>query len=160
MGSISPSGARAHILRGVENEKRILWTIWAVLFATLALYFAIPRFLPPRPQTWNAGETAVASLVTALFALAASVGTFAIRESLARRHLRSGAIDLGTEGGRSRLRSAFLGAWALCDGIGVLGLGLALASGDATLVTPYIVGAAALFVLHRPTAWLLGQPPA
>jgi len=114
-----------------------------------------PRF--ERRVATGAGRrsAAVVPLAKRIFALAATVGTFAIRESLARRNLRSGAIDLATEGGRSRLRTAFLGAWALCDGIGALGLGLALASGDARVVTPYVLGAAVLFVLHRPTAWLL-----
>ena len=35
--------------------------------------------------------------------------------------------------------------------------GLALASGDRTLAVPYLLGAAALFVLHRPGAWIREQ---
>lgn len=145
-------------MRIVRDERRILWTIWAAFLASLALYAVIPRFVPPPAEAWNAGESAVAGFVTAIFALAAAVGTFAIRESLVRRHVRSGALDPASAGGRSRIRNAFLVAWALCDGIGVLGLGLALASGDPTYLVPYLTGGAALLALHRPTAWLLDAP--
>lgn len=140
------------------NERRILWIIWAALFASLAVYAVIPRFVPPRAEAWHAGQTAVASFVTAIFALAAAVGTFAIRESYVRRPHRSGELDLASESGRSRVRTAFVLAWALCDGIGVLGLGLALASGDRSHAVPYLLGAAALFALHRPTSWIEAVP--
>lgn len=132
----------------------MLWLLWAALFASLAVYALVPSFVPPRAATWHAGQTAVAGFVTAIFALAAAVGTFALRESYVRRPHRSGVLDPTSESGRSRVRTGFVLAWALCDGVGVLGLGLALASGDRTLAVPYLLGAAALFVLHRPGAWI------
>lgn len=128
----------------------MLWAIWGAMFATLALYVAVPTLVPPRATPWHAGQTAVGAFVAGIFALAAAVGTFAIRESLALRHIRSGALDPTTPQGHGRVRVALVAMWALCDFVAILGLVLAIASSQPRLVLPYVAGAAALFVLHRP----------
>jgi F0F1-type ATP synthase membrane subunit c/vacuolar-type H+-ATPase subunit K len=102
---------------------------------------------------WYEGQTAVVSFVLALLALVAAVGTFAIRESWVRRPQASGALDVATAEGRSRVRTAFVVSWALCDAVGLFGLLVALGSSDASRATPFLLGAAALFAIHRPSAW-------
>jgi len=134
----------------LETSQRVLWIVWAALLASIALYVAIPSLVPPRAEPWYAAKTAVAGFVAGIFSLALAVGTFAIRESLARRHLRSGAIDPDTAEGFGRLRTALLLMWALCDAIAVIGLLIAVLAGSPALVLPYAIGAAALLFLHRP----------
>jgi len=142
----------------VTHWRRVLWIVWAALLASLALYVALPQLAAPPAERWNAGEAAVANFVAALFALAAAVGTFSIRETLARRHLRSGALDPATPAGFARLRTALLLMWALCDGIGGIGLAIALLSGTPSQAVPYALGAAALLLLHRPHAAFFAPP--
>lgn len=136
------------------NERRLLWILWAALCATLVLYAAIPHYFERRGVPWYEGQTAVVSFVLALIALVAGVGTFAIRESWVRRPQASGALDVASAQGRARVRGAFVTAWALCDAVGVLGLLVALGSNDASRATPFLLGAAALFAIHRPSAWV------
>lgn len=120
------------------------------MFASLALYVWLPTLLPPRAAPWRADQTAVAAFVVAIFATAAGVATFAIRESLALRPLRSGGLDLSTAEGRARIRNALLVTWLLCDLIGVFGLVLAIASSRPGLAVPYAIAAAVFFVIHHP----------
>ena len=73
-----------------------LWLVWAVLVSSLAAWLALPRFVAPRPDPWNAAETAVAGFVLAILALVAGVWTFALRESLLRDTRR--AMELRADG--------------------------------------------------------------
>jgi len=135
----------------LEASRRSLWIVWAALLVSVAIYVLIPQIVPPSTRIpWHAGKTAVAGFVGGIFALALAVGTFAIRETLALRHLRSGAIDPATPEGFARLRTVLVIMWALCDGIALVGLVIALLAGSPGLVVPYAIGAAVLLFLHRP----------
>jgi hypothetical protein len=127
-----------------------LWLPWAVLFATLAIWIELPR-LAPWPEPWNAAETAVAGFVLAILALVAGIGTFALRESLVQRRAGEGGLDPATDDGFTRLRFRLVGLWLLCAAIGVLGGIMIRHSGGLAAGLPYLVGAAALFVVHAPT---------
>jgi hypothetical protein len=144
----------------VSGERNVLWAVWAAMFASLALYVWLPTVVPPRAIPWRADQTAVATFVVAIFAIAAAVGTFAIRESLALRQMRSGQLDPTTPEGHARIRVALLVMWALCDAIAILGLVLAIASSRPQLVVPYAVAAAVFFVLHHPNARYFERPRA
>jgi hypothetical protein len=78
------------------------------------------------------------------------VGTFTLREALALRDLRTGALDPESAAGFVRLRQALLVLWALCLLIGLFGVGLAWASGSARAAWPYAAAAAILLVIHAP----------
>jgi hypothetical protein len=127
------------------------WASWAVLFATLGLWFALPRLVAPVPDPWNAAESAVGSFVLAILALVAGIGTFALRESLVMREVREGRIDPGTPAGLAQVRIRLVALWALCSAIGVLGGIMIHWSGRTDTGAPYLVGAAVLLVLHAPT---------
>jgi len=131
-----------------------LWILWTVLLSFLALDVALARMLPPRAIPWYDAQTAVVGFVLTLASLAAAVGSFALRESLALRDLRSGAIDPASAAGFGRLRSMLLVLWGLADLVGAFGLIVAWGSGDPRLVWPYVIGAGALFVVHAPRTWL------
>jgi hypothetical protein len=128
------------------------WASWAVLFATLGLWFALPRLVAPVPDPWNAAESAVAGFVLAILALCAGIGTFALRESLVMRDVREGRIDPGTPEGLAQVRIRLVALWALCSAIGVLGGIMVHWSGRTGSGAPYLVGAAVLLVLHAPNA--------
>jgi hypothetical protein len=142
----------------VTSERRVLWILWAAMLAWLAVALALPLRLP-LPDPWNAGEAAVAIFVLSILALVAGVGSFAIRESLALRDLRSGALDPGTPAGFAQLRRALLVLWALCDAIGILGFLAAFGSASPRVALPYTAGAALLLLLHAPRAWLFERAP-
>jgi len=131
-----------------------LWILWAVLLSFLALDVALARMLPPRAVPWYDAQTAVVGFVLTLASLVAAVGSFALRESLALRHLRSGALDPASAAGYGRLRFMFVVLWGLAALVGAFGVIMAWGSGDPRLVWPYVIGAAALFVLHAPRSWL------
>ena len=103
---------------------------------------------------WYDAQTAVVGFVLALASLATAVGSFALRESLALRDLRSGALDPASAAGFGRLRFMLFVLWGLADLVGAFGVIMAWGSGDPGLVWPYVIGAAALFVLHAPRTWL------
>lgn len=127
-----------------------LWILWSVLLSLLALDVALARMLPPRAIPWHDAQTAVVGFVLTLASLAAAVGSFALRESLALRDLRSGALDPTSATGFGRLRFMLFVLWGLAALVGVFGLILAWGSGDPRRVWPYVVGAAALLLLHAP----------
>ena len=131
-----------------------LWVLWGILLSFLALDVALARMLPPPAIPWYDAQTAVVGFLLALASLAAAVGSFALRESLALRNLRSGALDPASAAGFGRLRFMLFVLWGLADLVGAFGVIMAWGSGDPRLVWPYVTGAAALFVLHAPRSWL------
>jgi len=137
-----------------------LWILWAALFSFLAVYVALARVLPPPAVPWYDAQTAVVGFVLAIAALAAAVGGFALRETLALRHLRSGALDPASAVGFARLRLMLLLLWGLADLVGAFGVIVAWGAASPRLVWPYVLGAAALFVLHAPRRWLFERPAA
>ena len=96
----------------------------------------------------------VAGFVLALLSLIAGVGTFTLRESLALREIRSGALDPSTPAGFARVRGMLVVLWTLCLVIGLLGCGLAYGAASPRAAWPYVLAAAVLLVLHAPRRWL------
>jgi hypothetical protein len=127
-----------------------LWLVWAALFATLALWPALPRLLGHRADPWYDAQSAVAGFVLALLAVAAGVGTFSLRESLLLRDVREGRLDPATPAGLAGVRARLLAVWGLCAAIGALGGILIWFSDRPELGLPYLAGAALLMVLHAP----------
>jgi hypothetical protein len=127
-----------------------LWILWTLLFSVLALDVALARLLPPRAVPWYDAQTGVVGFVLTLASLALAVGSFALRESLALRDLRSGVLDPASAAGFGRLRFMLFVLWGLADLVGAFGVVMAWGSADPRLVWPYVIGAACLFVLHAP----------
>jgi hypothetical protein len=142
----------------MENERRILWLVWAAMLACLGLYLAIPLLVPPRPEPWYDAQTSVAQFVAALLSMAAAVGSFSLRESLVLRELRRGTLDPTSPIGFVIVRRALVVLWALCEVIALLGLGVALGSGRPPLAWLYTALAAVLLVIHAPRAWYFARP--
>jgi hypothetical protein len=138
----------------MPRTPRTWWLSWAALFATLALWPALPRFVAPPREPWNAAETAVAGFVLALLALAAAIGTFALREALVQRELDEGRLDPTTPAGRAAVHARLVSLWLLCAAIGACGGILLHYSLLSAAGWPYLAGAALLFVLHAPSARL------
>jgi membrane protease YdiL (CAAX protease family) len=114
-----------------------LWVVWLLCAAGLALLLTVPRFVPPRPIPWNAGQAAVAGFVLALLSLTSGVSTFAGREQLLE------------EPGLSR-RLMLYTIWARCLLIGVFGAVLAWGASSPGSAWPFIAGGAALMLFHAP----------
>jgi hypothetical protein len=143
----------------VTQQRLTLWIVWAALFAALALVLALPLWIAPRPEPWNASQVAVANFVLSILALVGGIGSFAIREALALRDLRSGELDPTTPSGFAQLRRALFVLWTLCLGIGMLGFVPAHGAAQPSLALPYLAGAALLFFLHAPRAGLFERTP-
>lgn len=142
----------------MENRRWTLWLIWGVMLATIALYAALPALLPARAPLWYEAQAAVVRFVLALLSLAAGVGTFALRETLVMRGLRTGALDPTTPQGFARVRVTLVMLWALCEVIALFGLFVALGSGTPSRGWPFFAGGAALLVFHAPHAAWFTRP--
>ncbi len=128
--------------------------------AAVALELAIPGLLPPRPQPWDAAQTAVAEFILAIFSLVAGVGTFALRETFALRRIRVGTLDPLTPEGFRRVRVVLVALWSLCLLIALFGGVLAYAAANPRDAWPYVGGAAFLLVVHAPRGWIFTRPEA
>lgn len=143
----------------MNGSRSALWTLWAAIFALLVLdALALPRILPTRPDVWYDAEASVAQLVLGLLALVAGVGSFALRETLALRDLRSGALDPNTASGFQRLRRMLFALWSLSLVIAALGNVLAWGAAKPLAAVPFLIGAAVLLALHAPRGWLFVRP--
>jgi len=138
----------------MTGSRRALWVLWVGFVALLALELAFAYLAPSREHPWYDAQVSVAGFVLALLALIAAVGTFTLRESLALREIRLGALDPNTTAGLSRVRLMLIVLWTLCLVIGLLGCGLAYGAASPRAALPYLLGAAVLLVLHAPRRWL------
>lgn len=139
----------------MSSVRPSLWLLWALLLATLALWPALPALLGHRADPWYPAQAAVAGFVLALLAVAAGLGSFALREALVFRDVRP--VDPATPEGRFGLRLRLAALWLLCAVVGGLGGMMIWFSDRPRLGLPYLAGAAFLFVLHAPRARLLDR---
>jgi len=127
---------------------------WAALLALLVLDAFVLARLPVRTDAWYDAEASVVELVLGLLALVTGVGTFALRETLVLRDLRSGAIDPNTASGFARVRRMLFALWSLCLVIAGLGNVLAWGAAQPIAAAPFLLGAAVLLAVHAPRGWL------
>ncbi len=138
----------------MNPPRSALWILWAIFAALLTLELRIAYVVPARPHPWYEAQAAVAGFVLALLSVLAAVGTFTLRETLAMREIRRGALDPSTDVGFVRVRGMLIVLWTLCLVIGLLGGLLAWGAASPRAAWPYFLGAAALLVLHAPRGWL------
>lgn len=134
-----------------------LWLVWAGMAASIALWPLLPELIGHRVDPWYAAQAAVAGFVLALLALAAGLGSFALREALVFRDVRERRLDPTTTAGARALRWRLVALWLLCAGIGALGGIMIWYSDRVALGLPYLAGAVGLFVLHAPWPRLLDR---
>jgi hypothetical protein len=140
------------------GSRTTLWLLWAAIVALLALdAIAVTRFLPVRAHPWYDAQTSVALLVLGLLALVAGVGTFALRESLVLRDLRSGTLDPNTASGFARIQRTLVALWSLCLVIGLFGNVLAWGAATPIVAAPFLIAAVVLLVVHAPRGWLFAR---
>ena len=145
----------------MAGSRSALWMLWAVFFAVLAVdAFATARLLPSRASAWYDAEASVVQFVLGLLALVTGVGTFALREALVLRDLRSGALDPTMPSGRARIQRMLVALWSLCLVIAALGNVLAWGAAKPAEAVPFQIAAAALLLWHAPRGWLVAQAPA
>ena len=146
-------------MRHMSGSRATLWGLWsfAVALLGLELYLA-ERLAAAQTFPWAEATVGVAGFVLGVISVALGVWTFALREGLALRVVRSGALDPSTPGGFFRLRRMLLALWTLCVVIGALGEVVAWGSGSARMAWPYIGGAGALLLLHAPRQWVFSPP--
>jgi hypothetical protein len=143
----------------MAGSRSTLWMFWAGIVALLALdALALPTLLPTRADVWYEAEASVAQLVLGLLALVTGVGSFALRETLVVRDLRSGALDPNTAGGFQRVQRTLVALWSLSLVIAALGNVLAWGAARPLAAAPFLIGAAALLVVHAPRGWLFARP--
>jgi hypothetical protein len=144
----------------MAGSRSTLWMLWAAIVALLVLdALALARVLPTRADVWYEAEASVAQLVLGLLALVAGVGSFALRETLVLRDLRSGALDPNTASGFRRVQRMLVALWSLSLVIAAFGNVLAWGSARPMAAAPFLIGAAVLLVVHAPRGWLFARPP-
>jgi hypothetical protein len=144
---------------GMAGSRSSLWTLWAALVGVLAIdAIALATRMPVRPRGWYEAEASVAQLVLGLLSLVFGVATFALRETLVLKDLRSGALDPTTALGFVRIRRTLFALWSLCLVIAGLGNILAWGSAKPIAALPFLLGAAVLLVVHAPRGWLFARP--
>jgi hypothetical protein len=131
----------------LEAQQR---TVWRALLGSLALYAALPWFLRPEPRVESVGAMLLG--LTAI-SLVTAIATFAVRELLLNRPIRSGELRVDTDAGRNRLMQLYVVLWALCESVGVYGLVLYMLSGEARYLYLFLMASAGLFFAHRPGRW-------
>lgn len=142
----------------MAGSRTTLWIVWAAIAASLALdAIALTNLLPVRVHPWYDAQTSVAQLVLGLLALVAGVGTFALRETLVLRDLRSGTLDPSSASGFARIQRTLVALWSLCLVIGLFGHVLAWGAAKPIAAMPFLLAAAVLLVLHAPRAWLFAR---
>ena len=141
----------------MSGSRGALWVLWAGFAVLLALELAFAYGVPSRLHPWYDAQASVAGFVLALLSLVTGVGTFTLRESLALREIRSGALDPNTPAGFARVRLMLIVLWTLCLLIGLLGCGLAYGAASPRSAAPYIFAAAVLLMLHAPRRWLFAD---
>jgi hypothetical protein len=135
------------------QELRILRIVWLAFLGSLVMYAAVLLVLPG--GTPAAEE--LASVLRPFFTLVAvgiGVASFIVKR-LALAAPASATAPASTDDA-ARLRAACIVAWALSEGVAVLGLVLGFLGGRAADFVPYGVVAALLLYLHRPAAWQSG----
>jgi hypothetical protein len=143
----------------MAGSRSTLWTLWAAIVALLVLdALALARVLPTRADVWYEAEASVAQLVLGLLALVAGVGTFALRETLVLRDLRSGALDPNTPSGFRRVQRMLVALWSLSLVIAAFGNVLAWGAARPMAAAPFLIGAAVLLAIHAPRLWLFARP--
>jgi hypothetical protein len=148
-------------MRHMTGSRASLWGLWAGFVALLGLELLFAEHLAAgRGYPWDGAMTSVAGFVLGVIAAALGVWTFALREGLALRDVRSGALDPATPEGLFRLRRVLVALWTLCLLIGLLGEVVAWGAGAARLSWPYLAGAGVLLLLHAPREWVFAVPPA
>lgn len=141
-----------------EQRLRVLRVIWISQLVAILMFAAVAAVVTSAPATPATSDTG--TLHTALTAFAAILAV----ASLWWRKTRGGRAAAGVRGDspREALEKAFsetqthcVIVWALCEGVGIVGLVLALLSGDAIEGVPFFAAAALLMVAHRPSRWRL-----
>ena len=135
------------------------WLLWGTCLALVAGELLASHLVPGRRPAWYAAQTALANFVFAMLALSAAVGTLALRETLALKDLRSGALDPRTPVGFAQMRRMLLWLWALCLLIGAFGNVVAYGAATPASARPWLAGATALLVFHAPRQWLFVPSP-
>ena len=136
------------------GSHRALWILWALFAALLGFELNFAYAVPARVNPWYDAQVSVAGFVLALLSILAAVGTFTLRETLAMREVRSGALDPRAGAGLTRMRRMLLVLWTLSLVIGGMGDLLAWGAASPRAALPYLIGAAALLALHAPRSWL------
>lgn len=145
----------------MAESRSTLWMFWAAIAASLAIdAIALVQLMPARVEPWYEAETSVVRLVLGLLALVTGLGTFALRETLVLRDLRSGALDPNTASGSARIRRMLVALWSLCLVIALLGDVLAWGSARPIAAAPFLLAAAVLLVVHAPRGWLFARTAA
>jgi len=143
------------------SSRASMWALWAFAVALLGLELVLAeRLASTQTYPWAEATTGVAGFVLGVISVALGVWTFALREGLALRDVRSGALDPSTSEGLIRLRRMLVALWTLCVVIGLLGEVVAWGSGSARMAWPYVAGAGALLLLHAPREWVFSPPAA
>lgn len=143
----------------MQSRATTFWLPWSAMAGLLASLAAALFVIGPSTARYDDAGVSVLAFVLSLFAMTATVGSLASRESLVRA-IAAGAVDPRPPRDRSRTLRTLLGTWTLCVVVGGLGTILGWAAAKPEFALPYWVAAATLLAFHAPRAAILDRHPA
>lgn len=134
---------------------RIVW--WSLLSA-LVVYGVVAFVIAPAIGPRENMPTPVLAGVFGVVAVTTGLASIFVRGRALVGPIRSGALDPRSPEGLQRAAAPYIACLVLAESVGLFGLVLAMLSGRPGFALPFLAGAFALMVVHRPTAAEL-QPP-
>ena len=130
-------------------QEQRLWITWASMLGSLAIYGALPFFIPSLGAESREPQIV---LIAALgfVGLTEGMATLVIRQIALVRPIRFGTLDLKSAIGAERFFRISIINWALSSSIGIYGLVLFVLYGALELFYPFLVVAALLLIYHAP----------
>jgi len=131
--------------------RRNLWTVWAMLLASVLVYGAMPRLMPPPPDAAPPPESLLVAALT-IVAFFEALATLVIRRLVLVAPARAGTLDPRSAAGAGRVFTFSLICWVLSVSIAIYGLVLFVLFRVPGLLYPFVVAAIVLLLVHAPRA--------
>ena len=141
-----------------DQRLRVLRIIWISQLLAILLFAAVAGALTGTQAVAAGSEHA--PLRPVLTAVAAGLALLSVwwRRVLGSRTtagVRAGSPHDALARAFSQVQMHCVTVWALCEGVGVIGLIISLLGGDVTAGVPFFAAAALLMVVNRPSTWRL-----
>lgn len=132
--------------------------VWWILLSTVIVYGVVAYWIAPIVGPRGEAPIALIAGVLGAVSLSTAAGSVLLRSRVLVARIQSGELDLRTREGTQRATAPYVVCLALAESVGLIGLVLALLSGDASWALPFLALSLVLLIVHRPTASELQAP--
>jgi F0F1-type ATP synthase membrane subunit c/vacuolar-type H+-ATPase subunit K len=131
------------------RNNRIVW--WALL-STLVVYGVVAFVVAPTTGPREGMPTPLLAGMLGVVAVTTGLASIFVRGRALVGPIRSGDLDPRSPEGLQRAAGPYIVCLVLAESVGLFGLVLALLAGRPGFALPFLAGAFALMVVHRPSA--------